>query len=246
MRGIRMCFGPELSGLLGVTVAVAAAHAVKRGRPWRGVFYGMLASVEFVELAQYIVFARGGGQCAESVASMWVMVVLISTQPLLFLAIGEEEQRGREGWWFRHPRLRASAWALYAFHAVVAAPMLLAGAGRCTWWFCDEFTGTSLGWGRHIAWHLAASELTHVWMILYVCSLAVLAATGARRTALTFAGTLAVTHLAFGAHTGPAVWCALAGSSGLLEFLEWCAAGVRKAPRVTRPREPTGQGLSTG
>lgn len=227
-----MCFGPEISVVLGVTVAGAAVHAASRKRPWRAGFYAMLAGVEFIEAAQYVVWERGGGTCAESVASMWAMVVLVSTQPLLFLAIGEEEQRERGGWWFRQPRLRAFAWGLYALHAVVSVPLMLVGPGRCTWWFCDDFTGTSRGFGQHIAWHLATSAAAHGWMLLYLLSLVVLAATGARRTALTFAGTLAVTHLAFGAHTGPAVWCALAGSAGLLEFVDACVARAQARARA--------------
>ena len=227
-----MCFGPTMSALFGTSTAAAAVYAARTARPWRAVFWAMLAAVEFVEWWQYRAYARGGGTCTESVASMWVMVALIATQPLLFLAIGEEESTTRSGWWFRQTKLRRAAWALYLGNAALALPALIAGPGACSWWFCDTFTGTSIGTGGHIAWHLHASALGHPWMIVYLSSILAMAATGARASAAMFLATLLVTHLALGAHAGPAAWCALAGSAGILEFVQWLIS------RPTPPRVP--------
>lgn len=234
-----MCFGPTMSLVLGVSTGAAAVYAARTARPWRAVFWSMLALVEFVEVWQYRAYARGGGTCTESVASMWVMVALIATQPLLFLAIGEEESRSRDGWWFRHPTLRRVAWGLYLVNLALALPSLAAGPGACTWWFCDTFTGTSIGGGGHIAWHLRASALGHPWMIVYLSSIAAMAATGAHASAAMFLATMLVTHFALGAHTGPAAWCALAGSAGLLEGAQWLRARIarRRAETALRPCE---------
>jgi hypothetical protein len=232
-----MCFGPTMSAVFGFSTAAASIYAARTARPWRSAFWVMLAAVEFVELWQYVAYERGGGLCAQSVASMWAMALLIATQPLLFLAIGEEENPSRSGWWFRQKKLRSAAWAIYSANAVVALPALIAGPGSCTWWFCDTFTGTSLGTGGHIAWHLHASVLGHPWMVIYVSSIGAMAATGATASAAMFLATLVVTHLALGAHTGPAAWCALAGSAGLLEFGQWCAARLARQ-RMPRRVEP--------
>jgi hypothetical protein len=221
-----MCFGPTMSLVFGVSTGAAAVYAARTRRPWRAVFWSMLALVEFVEVWQYGAHARGGGTCAESVATMWVMVALIATQPLLFLAIAEEERPARDTWWFRWPTLRRAAWGLYLANLVFALPSLVAGPGHCTWWFCDTFTGTSIGGGGHIAWHLHASALGHPWIIVYLSSIAAMAAAGAHASAVTFLTTMVVTHLALGWHTGPAAWCALAGSAGLLEGAQWLQARI--------------------
>lgn len=241
-----MCFGPTMSMVFGVATATAAVHAARTARPWRAVFWSMLALVEFVEAWQYRAYARGGGTCTESVASMWVMVALIATQPLLFLAIGEEESTTRAGWWFRQKALRRATWGLYLTNTALALPSLIAGPGACTWWFCDSFTGTSLGAGGHIAWHLQASSLAHPWMLLYLSSIGAMAAAGARASAAMFLATLIVTHLALGRHTGPAAWCALAGSAGILEWAQWlwrrrrpiASAAAGATPGGARPSRP--------
>jgi hypothetical protein len=192
--------------------------AYKR-KPWRAGFLASLAVVESIEVWQYAAFDAGGGACVQSAASMWAMVVLFALQPMLFLGIAEEERAG--SWWFRQTRLRIGAWLLYAAFAALLLPVLAVGPGRCSWWFCDSYTGTSIGPFGHIAWHLSASSLTHAGMLVYASSIVAMAMTGAWVTALLFASTCAANHYFFGAHAGPATWCSLSGAVGAWDLAKW-------------------------
>jgi hypothetical protein len=110
------------------------------------------------------------------------------------------------------------------------------GQGECRWWFCDSFTGTSLGTFGHIAWHMRASAFTHAMMVVYFSSLALLFAVGAPVFATTAIVTCVLNAAALGPHTGAATWCALAGASSFTTFARhlWRRRALVETPRDTR------------